>query len=110
MKQYTFTTFLTLNKKDFEKYLITRGETYTAKIYKDPHELAQAIQDAMNAVSAETYTVVYSNTDGKYTIATSTSAIPVVASIKVPVLFSGTDAFPDGSAALTVAGAPKKIS
>lgn len=48
----------------------------TAKMYKDPHELASALQTAMNTVqTAETHSVTYSDTDGKFTIATSTSAV-----------------------------------
>lgn len=45
----------------------------TAKTYKDPHELAGAIENAMNDKSTETFTVTYSNTTGKFTIASSTS-------------------------------------
>jgi len=41
----------------------------TAKVYKDPHELAAAIQQAMNdTASNQTYTVTYSNDTGKFTI------------------------------------------
>lgn len=37
--------------------------------YHDPHELAEALQDAMNAANLdETVTVTYSNTTGKFTI------------------------------------------
>jgi hypothetical protein len=38
----------------------------TAKFYKDPHELASALQTAMNSVSSG-FTVVYSDTTGKFT-------------------------------------------
>lgn len=56
----------------------TLAATITAKLYRDPHELAQAIQDAMNAVgSVDTYTVTYMNNDatyfGKFKIASSGS-------------------------------------
>lgn len=45
-------------------------------VYRDPHELAAAIQTALAAEDpAETLTCVYSNTTGKFTIATSTSAV-----------------------------------
>jgi len=47
----------------------TAAATITAKTYKDPHELAGAIQSAMNAQTTETITVTYSNTTGKFTIA-----------------------------------------
>lgn len=47
-----------------------------AKAWKDPHELASAIQTAMNATgTTETHSVVYSDTTGKFTIATSTSTV-----------------------------------
>lgn len=36
--------------------------------YKDPHELAAAISTAMNALTTDTITVTYSNSNGKYTI------------------------------------------
>lgn len=54
----------------------THAAVITAKTYKDPHQLAEAIQNAMNTVqTAETHSVTYSNTDGKFTIATSTSTV-----------------------------------
>jgi hypothetical protein len=45
------------------------------KIYKTPIELASALEQALNIDSLETFTVVYSNTTGKFTIASSTSAV-----------------------------------
>jgi hypothetical protein len=45
--------------------------TIAAKIYRTPQELATALQDAMNAQTAETITVSYSNVTGKFTIAAS---------------------------------------
>lgn len=47
----------------------------TAQAYKDPHELAAALQVAMNATTSETISVAYSNSTGKFTISTSTSAV-----------------------------------
>lgn len=48
----------------------------TAKVYSNPHELADALAASMNAVqTAETHTVTYSDTTGKFTIATSTSSV-----------------------------------
>jgi hypothetical protein len=48
----------------------------TAKMYKDPHDLAAAIQTAMNTVqTAETHTCTYSDDDGKFTIASTTSSV-----------------------------------
>lgn len=46
-----------------------------AKTYSDPHELADAIATAMNDLTSETITCTYSDTTGKYTIATSTSTV-----------------------------------
>jgi len=47
-----------------------------AKFYKDPHELAEAIQSSMNTIqTAETHSCVYSDSTGKFTIATGTSAV-----------------------------------
>lgn len=39
------------------------------KTYKDPHELASALQTAMDAATADNITVSYSDSTGKYTIA-----------------------------------------
>ncbi len=40
-------------------------------MYKDPHKLAQAIEDAMNVLTADTVTVTYSDTTGKFTLAST---------------------------------------
>lgn len=48
----------------------------TAQFYKDPHELATALTTAMNTIQTdEVHLVAYSNSTGKYTISTSTSAV-----------------------------------
>lgn len=61
---------------DFTSDNGTFAATVTAQWYKNPHDLADAIAAAMNlADSLETYTCTYSNSTGKFTIATSTSAI-----------------------------------
>ena len=53
----------------------TFAAAVTAKWYKDPHELAEALQTAMNTASTgETATVSYSNSTGKFTI-TSTGSV-----------------------------------
>lgn len=53
----------------------TYAAAVTAKWYKDPHELAEALQLAMNTASTgETATVAYSNSTGKFTI-TSTGTV-----------------------------------
>lgn len=49
--------------------------TVAQKTYKDPLDLASALETAMNAQTAETIAVTYSKTTGKYTISTSTSAV-----------------------------------
>lgn len=47
-----------------------------AKTYKTPHDLADALAQAMNlADPLETFTVSYSDSTGKFTVATSTSAL-----------------------------------
>lgn len=42
----------------------------TQKLYKDPHELAEAIEDSMNAATTDNITVTYSDSTGKFTIST----------------------------------------
>lgn len=59
---------------DFTDDAGTFAASVVEKVYKTPHELAAALESSMNSVSTETYTVSYSNTDGKFTIATSTSS------------------------------------
>ncbi len=54
---------------DFLDNATTRAAVVTAKLYKDPHELADAIASAMNGLgSANTFTCTYSNSTGKFTI------------------------------------------
>lgn len=54
----------------------THAAIVAAQWYKDPHELASAIQAAIVATgTTETITCVYSNTTGKFTIASSTSTV-----------------------------------
>lgn len=43
--------------------------------YKDPHDLAAAIQIAMDALSSDNITVSYSDTTGKFTIATDGASL-----------------------------------
>jgi hypothetical protein len=49
----------------------TWAAAITARWYKDPHEVASALETAMNAASTETITVTYSDTTGKFTITAS---------------------------------------
>jgi hypothetical protein len=64
-------------KFDFLDNATTRVATVAVKLYRDPHELADALASSMNALgSANTFTVVYNDTGasaGKFTI-TSTGA------------------------------------
>jgi len=43
--------------------------TIPSKMYVDPHELADALATSINAVATDVWTVVYSDTTGKFTIA-----------------------------------------
>lgn len=56
----------------------TAAASVTAKTYKDPHALANAIQSAMNAQTTETITVTYSNTAGTFTIAATGSVFSLL--------------------------------
>jgi len=60
---------------DFTDDQGTVAAIITADMYKDPIELADAIATAMNALTSETMTCVYSSDTGKYTIATTTSTL-----------------------------------
>jgi hypothetical protein len=60
---------------DFTDDQGTAAATITAKTYKDPHELAEAIQNAMDGATSETITCTYDDDTGKFTIASSTSAV-----------------------------------
>jgi len=48
-----------------------RAAALTAKMYKDPYELAEAIQAAMQALTGDVITVSYNDSTGKYTIAST---------------------------------------
>jgi hypothetical protein len=56
----------------------TKAAVVEAKTYRDPHELAAALQAAIALVSTETITVVYSNTTGKFTIACSSGILSLL--------------------------------
>jgi hypothetical protein len=54
----------------------TFAVSVTAQMYKDPHELAAAIQTSLNSVqTAETHACIYSDSTGKFTVSTSTSTV-----------------------------------
>ena len=64
---------------DFLDNATTRAASITAKLYRDPYELATALQDAMNSLgSANTFTVSYSSSTGKFTIASSGSTLSLL--------------------------------
>ena len=68
----------TSNKLDFTDDTGTFAVSVTAKVYTDPVELASALETAINAATVETMSVTFNKTGasaGKYTIATSTSAV-----------------------------------
>jgi hypothetical protein len=48
-----------------------RAASVEVKVYRTPHELAAALAAAMNAVATDTITVTYSDSTGKFTIASS---------------------------------------
>lgn len=61
---------------DFLDNATTRVATLTEKTYRDPHDLADAIQTSMNSLgSANTFTCTYSNTTGKFTITSNGSTL-----------------------------------
>jgi hypothetical protein len=61
---------------DFLDNATTRAASITAKVYRDPIELATAIQDAMNALgSSNTFTCTYSSSTGKFTITSTGSTL-----------------------------------
>lgn len=65
----------TNDKLDFTDDGGTFVATITAKMYKDPIELAEEIQKQLNAAGTETFTVSYDSDTGKYTIANTTGAV-----------------------------------
>jgi hypothetical protein len=61
---------------DFTSDNGTFAATVSAKMYRDPDELATALTDSMNtADNSETYLVTYSSSTGKFTISSSTSTL-----------------------------------
>jgi len=60
---------------DFTDDVGTFAARVAAGWYKTPQELASAIQTAIDNLTTETITVVYSNSTGKFTIASSTSTL-----------------------------------
>lgn len=78
-KEYYFDP-IEINSDDTYLDFVDDGGTHAAQVtaqeYQSPHDLATELQRAMNTVqTAETHSVTYSDEDGKFTIATSTSAL-----------------------------------
>lgn len=64
---------------DFEDSAGVLAAQVPAKLYRDPAELATALQDAMNSLgSADTFTVTYSSTTGKFTITSDGSTLELL--------------------------------
>lgn len=73
---YNAVTISSSNKfLDFTDDAGTFAASVPEKIYNTPIDLAAALQDAMNGASTEDYTVSYSNSTGRFTIATATSSL-----------------------------------
>lgn len=63
---------------DFDDAGGEENAVITEKVYTDPHELAAAIETAMDALTADNITVTYSNTTGKFTIASDGSTLSLL--------------------------------
>ncbi len=63
---------------DFTDDAGTWAAVVAAKLYKDPHELATALQEAMDLVTSTTPTVTYSNSTGKFTIKTTGTVLSLL--------------------------------
>jgi len=63
---------------DFTDDAGTFAAVVAAKFYRDPHELAAALQAAIDAVTTTTPTVTYSDTTGKYTIKTTGTVLSLL--------------------------------
>jgi len=59
---------------DFTDDAGTFAAVVPEKIYNTPVDLAAALQDSLNSVSTEDYTVVYNNETGRFTIASATTS------------------------------------
>lgn len=66
------------SKLDFQESAGALVATMVVKTYKDPHDLAAAIESAMNGVAVANITVTYSNTTGKYTIVSDGAALSLL--------------------------------
>jgi hypothetical protein len=64
---------------------VVRVATIAAKIYKDPHELASALQTSLNALGGSVFTVSYSNATGMYTVVSAGATLELLVSTGVNV-------------------------
>lgn len=60
---------------DFTDDAGTFAVSVAEQFFKDPKDFAEALESAMNAATTETHAVSWSDSDGKFTISTSTSAV-----------------------------------
>ncbi|RTL05188.1 hypothetical protein EKK58_08550 [Candidatus Dependentiae bacterium] len=65
------------NKLDFDDGS-EKNVTIAAGFYKDPHDLASAVQTAMDAASSDTITCVYNDSTGKFTITSDGSSLDLL--------------------------------
>ena len=79
--QYYFDPILisaTNNKLDFNEGGSEITATITSKLYKDPIQLQDEISSQLNAVATATITVTYSNSTGKFTIASGGATFAIL--------------------------------
>lgn len=71
-------TAATNDKLDFNDGGGEENVTLTAGVYKTPIELAREIETKMNALTTDTITVTYSNSTGKFTIASDGATLSLL--------------------------------
>lgn len=65
-------------KLDIDDAGTVRVATVAAKMYKDPHQLADAVQIALNGLGGSVFTVKYDNTTGKFTITSAGATLEIL--------------------------------
>lgn len=75
----------TSNKIDINDATVVRVITIPVKMYKDPHELASAIQTSANALGGSVFTVSYSNSTGRFTIVSAGASLSLLLNTGVNV-------------------------
>lgn len=96
----------TKTKLDISDATVTRVATIAAKTYKDPHQLADAIQISLNALGGSVFTVKYDNSTGKFTITSAGASLDLLHNTGVNAANSfaailGFDVTADDTGALT---------